>query len=553
MQLIRTGIQLGQAVRNVRRLRQIVAVFIRYGFADVVSRMNLKSFTPKSSSIPKIEKTKTTSQRLRLAFEELGPTFVKLGQLLSTRPDIIPSTTVEELRHLQDNVLPLNFSIIRGVIEKELGLPLEKIFTDFSEEPLGSASIAQVHEARLLTGERVVVKVQRPEIRQTIENDISLLAFIANLLEKYIPEARAYSPNTVVEEFFRVLSFELNFRIEANNINRISENMAEVDDIVIPKVYLDYSSERVLTLQKLEGIRANNLKEIKRSGADVNAIVRLGARFLFKSILIDGLFHGDLHAGNLFILPGNRLGVIDFGIVGRLSEKAKDQLLTIVISLVTEDFETLCYIYAELGATNSSIDFDSFQREVRNTISPYIGLPLEDVDSGQLLIESTRIATRYGIRVPGDFMLVFKSIMMIEGLGRSLAPGFDLMQSAHELMNELVKHRYSKAKLKREIGIVGQDALSLLKILPRQLRWMLRKLNSDGMAMEIRLPQIERIFDQVQTSSRRVGGALIGAASLISSNMTLQMETAYHVGGYPILSLFYFILGIVFIIRFLVF
>ncbi|MCM0604769.1 MAG: AarF/ABC1/UbiB kinase family protein [Xanthomonadaceae bacterium] len=271
-----------------------------------------------------------------------GPTFVKLGQLLSTRSDIIPEAFVDEFKKLQDEVQPVSFDQIKRVLEQELGGPIENRFSTMSVTPLASASIGQVHEATLITGERVVVKIQRPEIEKIIQNDISLLAFIAKALERYVPEIRIFNPSVIVDEFFRTLVFELDYKIEANNMKKISENLAKFEDVVIPRVYKELTTTKVLTLEKLEGIRVNDFIALANSDIDKKEIVKLGARAFLKSVMIDGLFHGDLHGGNLFILPGNKLGVIDFGIVGRLSMKARDQLANMVMALITEDYEALC-------------------------------------------------------------------------------------------------------------------------------------------------------------------------------------------------------------------
>ena len=484
---IQTGKQLGQAVKNVQRLRQITAVFAKHGFADVVDRMDLgKYLSGRLAAYAEAQADKTVPERLRQAFEELGPTFVKLGQLLSTRSDLLPDHFIEEFTKLQSDVQPLPFMLVRATVEAELNRKIEDAYSYFNPVPLAAASIAQVHEARLLTGEKVVVKVQRPEIEKQIENDISLLAFLAGLLEKYIPETRVIGPRVIVEEFFRTLSFELDFIIESNNIARISENMAEFPGVVIPKVYKSLTTSKVLTLEQFEGIRVNDLKKLDEAGVNRKRIVEVGAQAFFKSILIDGLFHGDLHGGNLFILPGDRLGIVDFGMVGRLSQKARDQLANMMMYLVTEDYENLCYEYAELGAAGASVDFDAFQREVRNTVAPYTGLSISDVNVGKILIESTKIATKYNIKVPGDWMLVFKAILTIEGMGRTLDPDFDLFAMGQILAKDLVKNQYSVQRLSKDFLWLGKDMAALFKVLPRQVRWMFRKLNSNDFAFEIK-------------------------------------------------------------------
>ncbi|NBU20260.1 AarF/ABC1/UbiB kinase family protein [bacterium] len=552
MRWMKTGRQLGQAVKNVQRLGQVIAVFKKYGFMDILDRMNLGKFLPNKKSVHAEAMAEYSPQkRLRLAFEELGPTFVKLGQLLSTRSDLLPESYIEEFTHLQDRVQPLSFDVVRSVIESELNKKLEDAFLDFKKEPLAAASIAQVHEAVLLSGEKVVVKVQRPEIDKMIETDVSLLAFMASLLEKYVPETRIIGPSTIVEEFFQTLNYELDFVVEANNIKKITENTADTPEIVLPKVYKHLSTHRILTLEKFEGIRVNDLKALDAAGIDRKKIVEIGARTFFKWVMMDGLFHGDLHGGNLFILPGDRLGIIDFGIVGRLSQKSRDQLTNMVISLITEDYENLCYEYAELGAAGVSIDFEGFQREVRNTLSPYMGLSISEINVGRILIEATQIATQYNIKVPGDWMLVFKAILTIEGMGRTLDPEFDLLQIGQSLLKDLIKNQYSVQRLSKEFTWIAKDSAQLLKILPRQIRWMFRKLNSNDFAFEIKSQDLQDVRWQLDLNNRRMTLGLLCAGLFIASSLSMTVESGRTIWGYPLFAMIYF--GLASLLLFLIF
>ncbi len=541
MKWIRTGRQLGQAVKNVQRLRHIIAVLSRHGFADIVDRMSLGKFLPASlAAYAEQHGDKTIPERLRLSFEELGPTFVKLGQLLSTRSDLLPEAFIDEFIQLQDSVHPLPFDIVRATVEQELNKKIEDAYSFFDPHSLAAASIGQVHVAKLLTGEDVVVKVQRPEIQKIIETDVSLLAFLAGLLEKYVPESRIIGPTTIVNEFFRTLSFELDYVVEANNMAKIAENMAVVPDVVIPRVYKELSTHKILTLEKLVGVRVNDLKALDAAGIDRKRIVEIGAKAFFKGVMVDGLFHGDLHGGNLFILPGNRLGIIDFGIVGRLSQKSRDQLASMVVSLISEDYENLCYEYAELGASASFIDFDGFQREVRNSLSPYIGLSLADLNVGKILIEATKIATQFNIKVPGDWMLVFKAILTIEGMGRTLDSEFDLLAMGQDLIKDLVKNQYSAQRLSKEILWVTKDVAALFKILPRQIRWMFRKFNSNDFAFEIKSPDFQEIRTQLDMNGRRLSLSILISGLFVASSIALNQTSLQSFGNYPLASVVYF-------------
>ncbi len=551
MKWIRTGRQLGQAVKNVQRLRQIVSVFAKHGFVEFVDRMDLGKFFPgRIGAYAEAQADKTPQERLRLAFEELGPTFVKFGQLLSTRSDLLPEAFIDEFTRLQDNVQPLPYEIVKSTVERELNRKIEAAYSEFNPVPLAAASIGQVHEARLLSGERVVVKVQRPEIEKIIETDVSLLAFLAGLLEKYVPETRIIGPVTVVDEFFKTLSYELDFIIEANNIKKIADNTKEIPEVILPKVYKNLSTNKVLTLERLDGIRVNDLKGLDQAGIDRKRIVELGARTFFKWVMIDGLFHGDLHGGNLFIMPGNRLGIIDFGIVGRLSQKSRDQLANMVMALVTEDYENLCYEYAELGAAETSIDFDGFQREVRNALSPYMGLSLAEMNLGRILIEATKIAARFNVKIPGDWMIVFKAILTIEGMGRTLDPEFDLLVIAHDLVKDLAKNQYSMQRISKEMVWLARDVSTLMKVLPRQIRLMFRKFNSNNFAFEIKVPELNLIRSQLDLNGRRLTLGVIAAGFFIASSVAQQSQSEHLLFGYPFFSVIYSSCG--FLLTFLV-
>jgi ubiquinone biosynthesis protein len=550
MRWIKTGRQLGQAVKNVQRLRQVLGVFAKYGFVDVVNRMNLEKFLPgRIAAFQELHSEKSVPERLKLAFEELGPTFVKLGQVLSMRPDLLPEAYIEEFTKLQDNVLPLAFETVKIQVETSLGKKLSEAYASFSEAPLAAASIAQVHEATLHTGEKVVVKVQRPEIEKMIDGDVNLLAFLAGLLERYVPETRVIGPKTIVDEFFRTLSCELDFIVESNNMTKIAENMQMYPEVVIPKVYKALSGDKVLTLEKFEGLRLNDLKALDAHNIDRKKIVDIGTRAFFKSVMIDGLFHGDLHGGNLFVLPGNKLGIIDFGIVGRLSQKSRDQLANMVMALLTEDYETLCLQYAELGAAGPSIDFDAFQRETRNTLAPYLGLPLKDLNVGKVLIEATRIATKYDIKIPGDWMIVFKAILTMEGMGRTLYPDFDMMAAGQDLVKDLVKNQYSAQRLSKEFFFVAKDVAALLQVLPRQVRWMFRKLNSNDFAFEIKSPELTQIKEQLDANGRRQSLTILIAALFIAGAMTINHASESQVGDYPLSSFILFAAGAFLLLR----
>jgi ubiquinone biosynthesis protein len=382
--------------------------------------------------------------------------------------------------------------------------------------------------------------VQRPDIRKVIETDTSLLEFLARLLERYVPEAQIIGPVGLVEEFTRTIMLELDFNVEANNVQKCAKNLAVFEDIVLPKVYKKFTSSKVLTLERLQGERYTDFAALDRLGTNRSAIVVLGARALFKSVLVDGLFHADLHGGNLFVLPGNKLGIIDFGMVGRLSQKSRGIFANMLVSILTEDYENLCYQYAELGDGSGSINFQKFQRDVQNLIAPYMGLSAREVNTARVLLESTRVAARYQIRIPGDWMLLIKSLVTIEGMGRVLDPDFDLLQLSDEFVGTLVKNQFSAERIGKDFLWAGKDLLALSRDLPRQIRWMFRKFNSDDFAFEIKIPQLDKIRKQLEVTEKRSSLTLLASALLVGSSIAMSRSSTEALAfGLPGLSLFF--------------
>lgn len=550
MGIVRRSIQITRAVKGAGRLRQIVSVLSKHGFGDVIQRLNLDSYLPgKLTRWAEVEETRGIGERMRLAFQELGPTFVKLGQVLSMRPDLIPDHVIEELVKLQDQVAPMPFETVQEILNRELGFQVQASFQEIRSEPLGSASIGQVHEAVLRSGERVVIKVLRPGIRKVIETDVALLTFMAEMFEKYFPELRVLNPKVFVEEFFKSLQYELDFKIEANNIDKIKKNSEDFPDLVFPKVYRELSTHEILVLERFDGIRLNDKEAVMGAAVDRTKIATLGARAFLYSVMKHGLFHGDLHGGNLFILPGDRLGVIDFGIVGRLSQKSRDQLVTMVWALIQEDYETLCYAYAELGSVDTSVDFDSFQREVRNVLSPYLGLNLNDVNSGRVLIEATKIAAKYQIRVPGDWMLVFRALLTMEGMGRLLDPNFDMIATGEELISDLVKIQLSPSRLRSEAFKVSREVISLVEILPRNLRWAIRKFAKNDYALELKSPELAKMAVTLDRGSKRVARSISALAFLLTGAILIQADKGPRWDEFSIVGLVFLGVGAFFAIR----
>lgn len=500
-----------------------MGVFVKNGFQNVAEKIRLGRFLLERFARPDIE-SYTAAERIRMSFEELGPAFVKLGQVLATRPDLVPVDFVEEFKKLHDQVASVPFSEIQSVLEAHcrdnIGKPLDQVFSSIEPVPVAAASIAQVHRATLIDGSEVVVKVQRPGIAETIKNDVSVLYYIAELLQKYVPESRPFNPIGIVDEFFKTLELELNFIVEANNIRRFHDNFENDPNVRIPHVYLEYTGRKVLVLEALKGIPLSQKASLEQEGTDRLKVMRAGVRCYFKMVFKDGFFHGDLHAGNIFILAENRIGLIDFGIVGRLNRRVQDAIASMFIALYTEDYERLASEYVEMAPYSDQVDVDQFSKDLQDLLAPYFGLTMKNVNLGRLLMDSTAVAARHSLVLPSELMLFFKSIVTVEGMGRMILPDFNLLDHALEFAEDLVRARYAPERIRDDVSHFGRDSALFFKAMPRQLRQFMRKVNHPGFAFRLSLVELEELKRSIETSSNIIFlGFIIGALILSASGL----------------------------------
>lgn len=530
MSLLGAPRQVSRTFKNIGRIKQVSTVFAKYGFQELMGKLGFARFIPEKYRRTDTENQLTAPERFRMALEELGPTFIKLGQLLSSRSDLLPEPFVKELVKLQDNAAPLPFSLIRETVEKELGGPLTDFFSDFQEQPLASASIGQVHEAALPDGTRVVVKVQRPGIDTVIKTDVSVLTGLAGALEKYSPEMRVLAPQTVVEEFFQAMNLELDFVLEANNILKSRANLAGFTEVYVPNVILQLSNHKILVVERLDGQKMDDPRALDEKGLDRRSLADTTARVFLKTALEDGFFHGDLHMGNLFALAPTpesggkpRLGMIDFGIMGYLTPRARESLLRIFVALSAEDFETLCLEFAELGASRGKTDFESFQRALQGAVAPYLGLSLGSLNVGKVLIDATAVAARHEIRIPREWMLIFKALYTLEGTCQKLDPNFDPMPLLQAHVEPLLKNGYSWNQLSKDMLLSSRDVQYIAQALPRQMNWFFKRLAANGYAIEVKSASADEDRAQSDRNFRRLSGALYFGCSLFGGLAALHL------------------------------
>lgn len=519
------------AARDIGRVRDISGVLARYGFGEVLNRIG---FGPKRSepSAPAAGGG-AWATRLRMALEELGPSFVKLGQIVSTRSDILPADLISELTKLQDNVPPVPFADIKTQVEQSLGASLEEVFTAFDEEPLAAASIAQVHRAKLKTEEGlldVVVKVQRPGIGKTIASDLDILHTFAALLERTMPETRIYSPTGLVQQFDHAVTNELDFSTEAENAIRFAQNFEGYRNIRFPKVYRQASSKYVITLEYLEG---KKLSDAVASGHSGKKLSRIGMDVIVKQIFEDGFFHADPHPGNLLILgePASPcVAMLDLGMVGRLSPRLRDLAVDLMVAAVRKDFEKIADVLYAIGTPTKKIDMNAYRAEVELLAEKYLGKPLKDIEISALIRDLAQGGMKYGIELPTDFLLVGKSLMTVEGIGKMLDPDVDIFEEAKPLFLEILKKRYSPERIGNELLRRLERLSGATTHLPEQLREVLDDLRLGRLS--VRTSDIEGAHASDRLG-RRIYSGLVGSALILSGAWAL---TANHPG--PSIALF---------------
>jgi ubiquinone biosynthesis protein len=541
MSIFQTGRQIGRTLKNASRLRVIVGTFVRHGFYDVIERIRLGQFVLERFRAPGENDPYTRAERIRICFEELGPTFVKLGQLLASRPDLIPESYCKEFSKLHDQAQALPFEKIKQVLDEEFGDQLSQIFQNFDPNPLGSASIAQVHKAWLRSGQEVVIKVQRPGILQIINDDLNVLYFLAELMEKYLPESRLFNPLGVVDEFFKTLELETNFVVESNSLRRFAENFASDPQVIIPKVYPELVTEKVLVMDSLQGIPLTHPKALEQVGVVPEEIVRIGLHAYLKMVFIDGVFHGDLHAGNFFILPENKVGLIDFGIVGRLNMKTQTSIASMLIALSKEDYERLAYEYIELAPFSEHVDVDVFARDLRNLMAPFYGLTFKNVNPGKILMSSATVAAKHSLILPSELLLFFKSIMAVEGLGRLVMHDFDFLSFAQKFAQDLLSKTNPQEKWNQELQQIGRESRSLLRNLPRQMHFLLKKINSPHHSLKLSLQGLEEMRRSFESSMNLLFLGLLIAALILSGSLLMLTPLAVpSTLGLPTMSFIFF-------------
>ncbi len=543
--------------RSANRVRQVINVFLKYGFGKVIDQIHLSRFVPFRKRIksfgqwPSV-KEPAVAERLRMAFAELGPSFIKLAQILSSRPDLITKPFTDELKKLQDRVPSFSSNEAVQIIEQETAKRIDQLFSEFDSIPIAAASIAQVHFAKLLDGSKVIVKVQRPRIREQIETDISILNFIAGLMEKYIPESAFFNPSGIVDEFSRTVRKELDFVEEARNCNRFKKNFEHISEVHIPAVYTEFSTDKIIVMERIEGVRLDDIEGITKLGLDRAKLAKAGIDAYFKQILEDGFFHADPHAGNIFAMPTGQIGFMDFGIVGRVTPEMRETMANTFLALIQKNFDGLIDQYIELGLVPEHVDLDIFRKEFRadlaDFLEPLYGLTIKEINFAEYLDTVMHLAIKHKMKIPSDLLLINKAMLILESIGRELDPDFDFISAAEPYASKIIKERMSPGKIYEKVRKNVSDLSDFTLLFPKQLRQMVQKVLRDDFHIKMTHIGIDRFIRDMDRSSNRISFSLIISAMLLSSAIMHATGAGPIYKGFSLLGLsafaFAFFLGI---------
>ncbi|MEL1263968.1 ABC1 kinase family protein [Pseudoxanthomonas putridarboris] len=515
-------------VRDLGRLQEIASVLIRYGFGDVVKRIGMAGMLEKAGRLlhwQTVEEGRLRMEapaRLRCTLQDLGPTFVKLGQVLATRVDLLPPAWIAELSELQNAVPALPYEEILPQLHEDLGADPDTIFARVEREPLAAASLAQTHRAWLANGDPVVLKVRRPGIRDTVEADLRLLKHLAVIVEGNLPELRRYHPQRIVQQFSGSLRRELDFAAECRNAERIAANFAGREDIVIPRVHWQWTSERLNVQDLLQGIPGRDLAAVDAIGLDRAQLARTGAGIVLKMVLEDGFFHADPHPGNIFYMPDGAIGVIDFGMVGRVTEQRRFQIVRLLHGLVAHDSADVAEVLIDWTEEGNDIDEVRLQESADVFVDQYRGVPLKDLRMGAMLVDVTAILREHGLSLPADLALMIKAFLTLEGLGRQLDPDFDMASEARPYLERAMLERYSPDVLVRRGRRTLAGVVDLLRDMPRDVHRLLQSARRGKLQMHIEVDTLKAFGEQVDRAANRLTMGIITAALIIGSSIVMN-------------------------------
>ena len=537
---------IGRTYRHLQRYRQILTVLFKYGFGDLVEVLKIEQYIEIGLKMiskkrrDRLEKL-SRAERVRLAFEELGPTFVKLGQILSTRPDLVPVDFINELSKLQDMVPPFPFDEAREIIKVELGAAPEELFASIDKIPIASASIGQVYRAKLKDGEDVAVKVQRPGITKIIEVDLEIMFHLATLMEKHVEEMELYRPVKVVEEFTRTLEREIDYSIEATHMERFAREFLNDPTIYVPKVFQDTSTSRVLTMEFVDGIKISEISRLDDAGYDRKIITIRGADLYLKQIFDNGFFHADPHPGNIFVLPNNVICLLDFGMMGSVDRKTREDFVDLIDSVVHKDILKVTNSLLELTDYDEDPDIKLLERDLSNFIEQHLYKPLKDIEIGKMLQGLLEVTSRYRLRIPPDIFFMMKVFSSIEGVGLMLDPKFDMITRAAPFIERVKRARFYPKRIAGDIATLVAELLKFIQQFPKDALDITRLIKQQKLSVKFVHQGFEPVLKTYNQISNRISFSIVIASLIIGSALIVFAKTPPLFRGLSIIGIIGFI------------
>jgi ubiquinone biosynthesis protein len=532
------GISLRPA--HLARYRDLARLLFKYGRSDLVRHAGLEAALL-SEDMSAGDDAPAEAAELAADLERLGPTYIKLGQLLSTRADILPQAYMDALTRLQDSVEPFALADVERIIEAELGVRMSKAFIVFEEEPLAAASLGQVHRAVLRSGAVVAVKVQRPGIRERISEDLEALAELAEFADEHTDAGRRFGFRDMLEEFRRSLFRELDYVQEASNLRTFGANLAEFDRIIVPEPIMDYTTSRVLTMEFVSGTKVTSLSPLRLLELDGERLGETLFEAYLKMILVDGVFHADPHPGNVFLTPDDRIALIDLGMVGRVAPEMRDKLLRLLLAIADGQGEKAAELAADIGTELDDFDRATYNREISQLVAEHRNATLEQIDVGRVVMEITRVASENGVRQPPELTLLGKTLLNLDLVARTLAPGFNPNDAIRRHASEIMRRRMLQAASPANVLSAMLETREFLQHLPDRLNSVMDRIATGNLELRVHAIDEEALVDGIQKIANRITMGLVVAAMIVGAALIMRVETDVTIFGYPALAILFFI------------
>jgi len=528
---------------NLKRFKDIAVLLIKYGRADLIKTSGFEEAILDDVDLSADRDAAPNADELAKDLEAMGPTFVKLGQLLSTRSDLLPEPYLEALARLQDNVAPFSFAEAEAVVTSELGVRLSKAFAEFEAQPIAAASLGQVHRAVMRDGREVVVKVQRPNIREQIAKDFDALLEIAEFFDKHTETGKRYEFQRILTEFRKNLLRELDYRIEAHNLETVGDNLRDIDLIVVPAPIEDYTTSRVLTMERIRGKKITDLSPLARIDLDGALLAEQLFRAYLQQILVDGLYHADPHPGNVFLTEDNEIALIDLGMVGQILPEHEDHLIQLLLAISEGIGDKAAEFTRRLGEPKNGFDERQFTQEISDLVARQQGANLEQMEAGRIVLEIARIAGNAGFRMPSGFTMVAKTLLNLDQVVQILDPRFDPKASIRENAMEIIEQRTVKSLSTTALLRTAVETKTLIEKLPGMVNRFLDTLAHNELSIRVDAIDEKRLLEAFQKIANRITMGLVTAALIVGAALLMRVETPFKILGYPGLAMIFFLIA----------